>query len=165
MPCSAFYKIKKSRRSPGFHFIESLYHRIIYASVAVCVMAVDVSVCEIGQVFAAVATHSWNLSLSIPGTFAVTMRCDASIRPFSRFRVTSQRVSRLSGVNPAAPSTKLSFIVKQPACAAATSSSGLVPTPSSKRLENEYCVWFSVVDCVDTWPFPSLPDPSQCAVA
>ncbi len=35
--------------------------------------------------------------------------------------------------------------MKQPACAAATNSSGFVPTPSSKREPNEYWVLFNVV--------------------
>jgi hypothetical protein len=47
-------------------------------------------------------------------------------------------VSILSGVNPAAPNTKLNFIEKQPACAAAINSSGLVPFTSSNL------VWYDM---------------------
>jgi hypothetical protein len=47
-------------------------------------------------------------------------------------------VSTLSGSYPALPSSPASAIEKQPACAPAISSSGLVPGPSSKRDPNEY---------------------------
>src|ERR1700759_5677466 len=74
-------------------------------------------------------------------------------------------VSRLSGVKPAPCSWKASFIVKQPACAAATSSSGLVPTPFSKRERKEYGGLFKVVLWVERVPFPSFPVPCQLAFA
>ena len=51
-------------------------------------------------------------------------------------------------------------MVKQPAWAAAISSSGFVPTPSSKRDLNEYCVSFNVVVSVLSFPAPSLSEPS-----
>ncbi len=51
-------------------------------------------------------------------------------RPLSK--VIMLFVSMLVGVKPAPEMMKLSFMLKQPACAAATSSSGLVPAPSSK---------------------------------
>lgn len=74
-------------------------------------------------------------------------------------------VSRLSAVKPASFSTKLSFIVKQPAWAAAMSSSGLVPMPSANRELNEYWVLSRTVLWVVKVPFPSLPEPFQTAVA
>src|SRR6266850_90277 len=51
-------------------------------------------------------------------------------------------VSSFCAVNPALPSCAESAIVKHPACAAARSSSGFVPTPFSNRVLNEYCVCF-----------------------
>src|SRR5207244_5851975 len=51
-------------------------------------------------------------------------------------------VSSLLAVRPAFPNWAESAIVKQPACAAAKSSSGFVPTPFSKRVLKEYCVCF-----------------------
>ena len=47
-------------------------------------------------------------------------------------------VSTLCGSWPALPSSADSAIEKQPAWAAAISSSGFVPSPSSKRDWNEY---------------------------
>ena len=73
-----------------------------------------------------------------PGTFPITDNSDLLITPSSNEMV--QVVSRESGVNPAAPNTKLSFMLKHPAWAAAINSSGLVPIPSSKRELKEYCV-------------------------
>jgi len=92
---------------------------------------------EIGQLAFASLAHSSNFSFVIPATFAFRIRCELVITPLSS--VISHFVSIASGVNPAAPKTKLNFILKQPACAAAISSSGLVPTPSSKRVLYEYC--------------------------
>ena len=47
-------------------------------------------------------------------------------------------VSTVSTLWPALPSSPDRAIEKQPACAAAISSSGFVPSPSSKRDWNEY---------------------------
>ena len=55
------------------------------------------------------------------------------------------------------PKISDSAMVKQPACAAAISSSGLVPLPSPKRATNEYGVSLSVALCVVSAPLPSLP--------
>src|SRR5687767_4074478 len=79
--------------------------------------------------------------------------------------VMAQSVVISSGLKPASPSTKLSFMLKHPAWAAAMSSSGFVPTPSANRELKEYWVLFRVVLCVVSTPFPSLPDPFQTAVA
>ncbi len=56
-------------------------------------------------------------------------------------------------------------IVKQPAWAAAISSSGLVPEPSAKRAANEYGVSFRTALSVDRVPFPDLRLPCQTAEA
>jgi hypothetical protein len=56
-------------------------------------------------------------------------------------------------------------MLKQPACAAAINCSGFVPTPSSKRLLNEYCVLFRTVLWVVKLPLPSFPVPCQLADA
>src|SRR2546427_5335675 len=82
---------------------------------------------------------------------------------FSRVRVAS--VLMLSGVMPAFPSCAESAMEKHPACAAAISSSGLVPCPSSKRVLNEYGVAFSTPLAVVTMPLPSLSPPFQTAPA
>src|SRR6185312_5451680 len=52
-----------------------------------------------------------------------------------------------------------------PACAAASSSSGLVPTPFSKRVLNEYCVSRSTPLAVESAPLPARRSPCQTAVA
>src|SRR4051794_2782257 len=56
-------------------------------------------------------------------------------------------------------------MLKQPACAAAINSSGLVPLPSPNRALNEYGVSFSVALCVVRLPLPSLPLPCHSALA
>src|SRR5713101_3228232 len=56
-------------------------------------------------------------------------------------------------------------MVKQPACAAASSSSGLVPTPFSKRVLKEYWVCFSVPLSVEIEPLPLLRSPCHTALA
>src|SRR5215475_14245763 len=74
-------------------------------------------------------------------------------------------VSSFLAVRPAPPSCAESAMVKQPACAAARSSSGLVPMPFSKRVENEYCVSLSVPLSVEMDPFPVFRSPCQTAEA
>ena len=85
--------------------------------------------------FASVA-HSWNFAASIPGTLALRSSTEDVIAPLSSVMV--QVVSIDSGVNPAAPRTNASFMLKQPECAAATSSSGFVPIPCSNLDKYEY---------------------------
>src|SRR5512137_1993985 len=68
-------------------------------------------------------------------------------------------------VKPALFSVKDSAIVKQPACAAATSSSGFVPLPSPKRALNEYGVSCSVPLWAESVPLPSCVVPCQRAFA
>src|SRR6185312_14267110 len=74
-----------------------------------------------------------------------------------------QVVSRLSAFSFDSPSTSESAIVKQPAWAAASNSSGLVPLPCSKRLLNEYGVEDSTPLAVETWPPPDVRSPAQWA--
>src|SRR6266704_6531932 len=74
-------------------------------------------------------------------------------------------VSSLVAVMPALPSCAESAIVKQPACAAASSSSGLVPTPFSNRVLKEYCVCFSTPLSVEMVPLPSFKPPCHTADA
>src|SRR6185437_10411509 len=65
---------------------------------------------------------------------------------------------------PAFPNWPESAMLKQPACAAATSSSGFVPTPFSKRVEKEYCVSFRTPLAVETVPLPSFKPPAHRAL-
>src|ERR1035438_101951 len=55
-------------------------------------------------------------------------------------------------------------MLKQPAWAAAMSSSGLVPMPFSKRVLNEYWVLERTPLGVETVPFPSFNPPAQWAL-
>src|SRR5579862_4226877 len=56
-------------------------------------------------------------------------------------------------------------MVKHPACAAASSSSGLVPMPSSNRVLKEYAVALSTPLWVLSVPAPSCNPPCHSAVA
>src|SRR6202035_3671456 len=56
-------------------------------------------------------------------------------------------------------------MVKQPACAAAISSSGLVPFSFSTRVLKEYGVSASTPDSVERFPLPARPVPRQTAFA
>ena len=69
------------------------------------------------------------------------------------------------GLNPFLPSPAESAIEKHPACAAAINSSGLVPTPFSKRVPNEYWASARTPLAVEIVPLPSLRLPCQAAVA
>src|SRR5215217_3312521 len=71
----------------------------------------------------------------------------------------------LSAVRPAWASWAESAIEKQPACAAASSSSGLVPLPSSKRVWNEYAELERTPLAVETVPLPDFKSPRHCADA
>src|SRR5690606_41208853 len=55
-------------------------------------------------------------------------------------------------------------MVKHPACAAAISSSGLVPLPFSKRETKVYGVCCKIPLCELKWPLPSLIVPFHTAV-
>src|SRR6185312_2265839 len=124
----------------------------------------ELSDLEIGQFSFAFLAHSSNFSLLIPGTFAATVRCDFEIAPSPK--VISHLVSILSAVNPASFKTKLNFIEKQPACAAAISSSGFVPSLASPNLVAKVKgALFSAFVSVVNVPLPSFPVPCHSAFA
>src|SRR6185312_13628728 len=68
------------------------------------------------------------------------------------------------GVNPAWPRPSASAIEKQPACAGAISSSGLVPFSFSNRVLNEYRPSKAPLPSFMV-PDPSVSEPSQSASA
>src|SRR5690242_16958858 len=74
-------------------------------------------------------------------------------------------VARRLGGNPALVRLADSAMVKQPACAAAMSSSGLVPGVCSNRVAKLYGVSFSTPLCVASAPCPLLRSPDQIADA
>src|SRR6266536_1004587 len=108
-----------------------------------------------------------NLALSPPGMRAFTSRWIAVIVQLasSRSMVRFALVRIDSGVIPAFPNSADSAIEKQPACAAATSSSGFVPRAFSKRVLNEYGACERTPLSVETVPLPSLRLPCQTADA
>jgi hypothetical protein len=79
--------------------------------------------------------------------------------------VTIAVVLMLSGARPALPSSLDRAIEKQPACAAAISSSGLVPLACSKRVVKEYQASDRTPLSVEIVPLPSLRPPCQTADA
>jgi hypothetical protein len=79
--------------------------------------------------------------------------------------VTVAVVATRAGGVPAVVSCADNAIEKQPACAAAISSSGFVPAPFSNRVLNEYCALFSSPLSVEITPFPSLRLPFHSAEA
>src|SRR6185312_15837620 len=74
-------------------------------------------------------------------------------------------VASSAGVCPARSSWKASAMVKQPAWAAAISSSGFVPFSLSKRVLNEYGVAARTPESLDSSPLPARPVPRQIALA
>ena len=74
-------------------------------------------------------------------------------------------VEMLSGVSFASPNCADRAIEKQPACAAAISSSGFVPGAFSNRVVNEYWVLFRTPPGAEIVPLPSLSPPFQTALA
>jgi hypothetical protein len=122
---------------------------------------------EIGQPALAAFAISKILFLSAPGIFAVVSRCDSvTVKPFSVFySMTVAVVEMDSGVIPALPSSAENAIEKHPACAAAISSSGFVPTPFSNRVLNEYWFSLSVPLSVEMLPLPLFKSPRQIADA
>src|SRR5919107_4003744 len=86
------------------------------------------------------------------------------LKPASVFsRRTAAVVLIESAVKPASFNCFESAIEKHPACAAASSSSGFVPFPSSKRVLKEYCAPSSTPLSVETVPLPSLMPPCHTA--
>ena len=94
---------------------------------------------ETGHPDLACSTAVLNAASLAPGTLAFSSRWLSVIeKPSPTFsNVTVHAVSRLSAVSPATPNWAESAMVKQPACAAASSSSGLVPLPSSNLVPKE----------------------------
>src|SRR3954464_15203099 len=109
-----------------------------YSSVASSVM-VAFSTFETGQFAFALSVSFVNSSLERPGTFALRVSAlDEILNPPSTCSLETQAlVARLAAGLPAPGNWNASAIVKQLACAAAISSSGLVPFSSPKRRENE----------------------------
>src|SRR5262249_5940828 len=93
---------------------------------------------EMGQPALASPAALSKAARSAPGTRArVTRWMRVIVQPASSLSKSSWAVVRmLCGVSPAPPSCAERAIEKQAACAAATSSSGLVPVPDSKRSLN-----------------------------
>src|SRR6188508_443347 len=103
-------------------------------SLADIVIGVAARAREIGQPFLAASASVWNCVASTFGTLPSTSRwMFVIVQPGSCFSMlTVATVLSSVGSKPAFVSWKLSAIVKQPACAAAISSSGFVPAlPSS----------------------------------
>src|SRR5271157_506465 len=125
------------------------------------------STCETGQPVSAALAASSNFALSAPGIFTVTSRCEEVMeKPASVLsNVIVAVVSMLSAVIPALPNCADSAMLKQPAWAAAMSSSGFVPMPFSKRVLKEYWVLFRTPLAVETLPLPSFNPPDQWALA
>src|SRR2546423_4945200 len=122
---------------------------------------------ETGQPVSAALTAASNLALSAPGTRATRSRwllvMENESPTFSRLTVAV--VSSFWAVKPALPSCAESAMVKQPAWAAASSSSGLGPTPFSKRALKEYCVCLRTPLSVEMEPLPDFRSPCQTALA
>src|SRR4051812_44962127 len=74
-------------------------------------------------------------------------------------------VEMLSAVRFAPPNCPDNAIEKHPACAAAISSSGLVPGAFSNRVVKEYCVLFNTPPGAEMLPLPSFRPPFQTALA
>ena len=93
------------------------------------------SATEIGHPFLAVSAASWKVASSTPGTRPTVSRSIlviANPSPCLRsWTLASVRID--SGTLPPSERTSENAIEKQLACAAAISSSGLLPAPSSKR--------------------------------
>src|SRR6266852_4139813 len=88
------------------------------------------------------------------------------VQPESSFSIVRVAVVLLRcGVRLAPHSCAESAIEKQAACAAAMSSSGLVPGLFSKRVVNEYGVLDSTPLVAETAPVPSLSPPFHTALA
>src|ERR1700675_1469911 len=122
---------------------------------------------ETGQPVSAALTAWSNLALSAPGMLATRSRWLLVMEKPSPTlaSVMVAVVSSFCAVMPALPSCADNAMVKQPACAAAINSSGFVPIPFSKRVENEYCALESTLLSVEIVPFPSFSEPFQTAEA
>src|SRR5262245_59817269 len=94
------------------------------------------STLETGQPALAPSAIFWNCSRPMLGTLASSVSADLEIlKPApSDSMVTAAEAAMRVGVKPALERANASAMVKQPACAAAISSSGLVPLVSPKRV-------------------------------
>ena len=94
---------------------------------------------EIGQPFSAAWAAARNASLDAPGILPTSSRCDpVTVQPASSLSMVMVAVvRRLCATRFALPSSADRAMVKQPAWAAATSSSGFVPFVSSNRVVKE----------------------------
>src|SRR5215831_5938754 len=137
-----------------------------YASFAFIVI-LAFSTFDTGHPFSAASAYFWKVAASAPGTLATTsMWLAVMVQPESSLssdRVTVVEMS--SRVRFAPPSWADSAIEKQPACAAAMSSSGLVPGAFSNRVEKEYWVSCSTPPGAEIVPLPSFRPPFQTALA
>ena len=104
------------------------------------VWAVYVRAFETGQLALAPAACCWNVASSMSATAAsVVSSILVMVGPASVIsRWARADVDTLAGENPERPRAAANAIEKHPACAAAISSSGLVPGSSSKREPKEY---------------------------
>src|SRR5580692_4054287 len=102
------------------------------ASSVICVL----SSLDTGQPALAIPVSSVNLAWLMPGILARSVRCEEVISNPSPTcsRVTAAWVSICSATKPAFPRISDNAMVKQLACAAAISSSGLLPFTPSKRV-------------------------------
>src|SRR6185369_13086636 len=120
---------------------------------------------EMGHVFFAFSAAAWNAALSAFGMSAVTSSLIAvTVMPASVFSIVAVAVvSMRSALRLASPSTAESAMEKQLACAAAISSSGLVPGALSNRCAKLYGVSRSTPLSVERVPLPSFRPPCQTA--
>src|SRR3954464_14577952 len=112
---------------------------------------------ETGQFFSASPAMRVKPASSRLGTLPRKVRADLLIlNPWpSGSSVTAASVESSVGLNPAACRPNANAIVKQPACAAAISSSGLVPFSFSNRVLKEYGVPSSTPESLVSWPLPA----------
>src|SRR5712692_8756269 len=125
------------------------------------------STLETGKPLLALSAAFWKAAASAFGTRPTTSRWTAvMVQPESSFSMVRVAVvMMLSGVRLAPPNCAESAMEKQAACAAAISSSGLVPGAFSKRVVNEYGVLASTPLVAETVPLPSLSPPFHTALA
>src|SRR5262245_37809914 len=128
---------------------------------------IEPSARDTGHSALAFSASSLNLAASIPGTLPTTVSA-LPVMPVPGTSVTTALASRLAAGVPFSARKCENCMAKQPACAAPSSSSGLVPDlplSSSKRALKEYGRFDSAPLCVVSVPLPSLRLPFQIAVA
>src|SRR6266545_5825125 len=122
---------------------------------------------ETGQVCLVFSAASANAAWSIPGTLPSASRWILVIlKPFGPLLSVSVAWVRISpGTWPAWLRLLASAMLKQAACAAASSSSGLLPVPSSKREVNVILASRSAPLSVEAAPLPLRRSPAHIALA